>query len=80
MHSVKNTNLPPVSVRVISERETAVRLNLALRTIQLMRQRGTGPRFIRLGAKRIGYTEVALAEWIAAREVSSTAAKLEDAA
>ena len=51
----KASSLPPPEVRILGEREAALRLNLGCRTLQEMRLRGNGPPFIRLGARRVGY-------------------------
>lgn len=58
---------------VLSETETAEELSLSLRTLQAMRLDGTGPAFIKLTERRIGYAISELERWIADRTVSSTA-------
>ena len=42
---------------ILSEVEAARRLNLSIRTLQRMRSTGQGPRYVRLGKRRIGYSE-----------------------
>lgn len=59
---------------IVSEAEAARRLNLGQRTLQEQRLRGTGPRFIRLGSRRIGYDLRDLDAGISARRVTSTSA------
>jgi predicted DNA-binding transcriptional regulator AlpA len=66
--------LPPPSVRVISENEAAARLSLSRRCLQEYRLRGTGPKFIRLGDRRIGYDLQDLADWISERRAASNSA------
>ncbi len=64
--------LPPPQVRVISESEAAARLSLSRRCLQEYRLRGTGPKFIRLGDRRIGYDLRDLDAWISERRADST--------
>ena len=70
------TPLPPPHVRVVSEAEAAARLSLSRRVLQEYRLRGVGPKYVRLGERRIGYNLTDLDAWIASRTVVSTAAKL----
>jgi predicted DNA-binding transcriptional regulator AlpA len=65
-------SLPPPQVRVISELEAAARLSLSRRCLQEYRLRGTGPKFIRLGGRRIGYDLRDLEVWIGERRTAST--------
>lgn len=58
---------------VLSETETAEELSLSVRTLQAMRLDGTGPAFIKLTERRIGYAISELERWIADRTVRSTA-------
>lgn len=57
---------------VLSETETAEELSLSVRTLQAMRLDGTGPAFIKLTERRIGYAVSELERWIARRTVRST--------
>ena len=58
---------------VLSEIETAEELSLSVRTLQAMRLEGTGPAFIKLTQRRIGYALSELERWISERSVRSTA-------
>lgn len=58
---------------VLSEIETAEELSLSVRTLQAMRLEGTGPAFIKLTQRRIGYALSELERWISERSVCSTA-------
>jgi predicted DNA-binding transcriptional regulator AlpA len=60
---------------LLSEGIVARSLGLSKRTLQRYRESGTGPEFIRLGEKRIGYPLTALAEWLAARTFNNNAAE-----
>jgi len=57
---------------VLTEKQATEELGLSARTLQAMRTAGTGPAFIRLSERRIGYSREALQAWIAARSVKST--------
>ena len=58
-----------------NETEAANKLNLDKRTLQRYRKSGIGPRFTRLGLRRLGYTDEALDEWVKARTFVSVAAE-----
>lgn len=61
----------------------AALVNLAPRTLQAKRLDGTGPAFVQLTRRRIGYSLEALRAWVAAQSVKSTAeasVKMEGAA
>ncbi|WP_297367318.1 AlpA family transcriptional regulator [Acidocella sp.] len=72
----QNQSVPALHVRVVSEAEAAVRLSLSRRVLQEFRLNGTGPAFIKLGMRRIGYDLRDLDAWVAARRVRSTAAQM----
>ncbi len=59
---------------ILTEDEAAKALRLAPRTLQRMRLDGDGPPYVQLSERRIGYSLVALQEWIAARQRASTSA------
>jgi len=59
---------------VLSEVETADELSLSVRTLQSMRMDGTGPAFIKLTERRVGYAVSELERWLASRTVRSTSA------
>ncbi len=57
---------------LVDERAAADFLDLTTRSMQGMRQRGDGPRFIRISARCIRYTRALLKAWSDARVRSST--------
>ncbi|MCQ8279914.1 helix-turn-helix domain-containing protein [Acetobacteraceae bacterium KSS8] len=57
---------------VVDESEAARMLSLAPRTLQAMRLAGSGPRYVQLTVRRIGYPVADLRAWIASRSVAST--------
>jgi len=59
-------------LRLLTQREAALTLSLSVRSMERMRSRGGGPKFVRLSRGRVAYQECDLAEWIAKRVVSST--------
>lgn len=61
------------SALVVSEVEAASMLGLAPRTLQGKRLDGSGPPYVQLCGKRIGYAIADLQIWIASRTVRSTA-------
>ena len=58
---------------LIDEKVAADFLGVTSRTMQLMRQRGGGPRFMRLSARCIRYTRADLKAWADERLRTSTA-------
>lgn len=58
---------------VLSEAKAAALVNLAPRTMQAKRLNGTGPAFVQLTKRRIGYSVDALRAWVAAQSFQSTA-------
>ncbi|MCI2007294.1 MAG: DNA-binding protein [Acetobacter peroxydans] len=69
VHRHKETVAP----LVVSEAKAAAMVGLAPRTLQSKRLDGSGPVFVQLTKRRIGYSVQALREWVANRSVSSTA-------
>lgn len=57
---------------VFSNDQAAAMAGVSPRTMQNMRLDGTGPEFVMLTKRRIGYTLEALRAWIASRSVKST--------
>lgn len=57
---------PPV---VLNAKQAAPRLhpNLSARTLERWRLKGVGPAYVQIG-RRVGYTEAALAEWLAQQQ------------
>lgn len=48
----------------MTEKQTAANLNLSPRTLQRFREQGTGPKYLRLGARRIGYKITDIENWL----------------
>lgn len=53
---------------ILNEREVADWLGLSEPTLFRHRRDGTGPRFIRLSARRVAYRRSAIEEWLKERE------------
>ena len=62
----------PVRGRLLRTPDAAAYLALAVSTLEKARLSGTGPRFVRLGARAIAYDLLDLDTWIEARKVAST--------
>ena len=60
---------------ITPEKETAQRLNVSTRTLQRHRQKGTGPKFVRICDRKIGYTDEAIRDYLCGRTFASTAAE-----
>jgi predicted DNA-binding transcriptional regulator AlpA len=56
---------------ILTERDAAAMVCLSVRTLQRLRVDGGGPEFIKLTARRIGYSQSALAAWLRARSATS---------
>jgi predicted DNA-binding transcriptional regulator AlpA len=52
---------------VLSTEQTAQQLNLGRSTLEKWRLTGQGPKFIKLGRRRVGYLKTAIDAWIASR-------------
>lgn len=63
---------------VLSEHRAAELLGLSVRTLQRFRVEGRGPRYLKLGRKRVAYSEADIAAWIehCRRESTSEPARL----
>jgi len=49
---------------VLSEDQAAELLGLSVRTLQRFRVDGRGPRYLKLGRKRVAYSETDIAAWL----------------
>jgi predicted DNA-binding transcriptional regulator AlpA len=58
---------------IVTPHQAARMVGLTIHTLQRMRTEGTGPRFIKLGKRRVGYRECDLNEWLESRVATSTA-------
>jgi excisionase family DNA binding protein len=52
---------------ILTTRQAADYLKLAVSTIEKLRCHGGGAKFIKLGSRRVGYLKADLDEWIASR-------------
>ncbi len=55
---------------LLNEKQLAAWLGISLPSLQRMRSSGSGPRFIQLSRRRIGYRKSAVERWLEARTVS----------
>lgn len=62
------TNETKSPSRVLLSAQAAERLGLSPKTLKRWRSEGTGPAFVVLSARRVGYYENVLDAWLAARE------------
>jgi predicted DNA-binding transcriptional regulator AlpA len=67
---MKQHAMPPEAL--LPTRTAAARLGLSDSTMEKMRSRGDGPKFIRLTPKKVAYSVAALEEWLREREYRST--------
>jgi predicted DNA-binding transcriptional regulator AlpA len=56
------------NVAVLTEKEAAEYVRVALITFRRMRSRGEGPKVLQLSPRRIGFRRATLDAWLAARE------------
>lgn len=57
---------------LISSRTAAQTLGLSQKTLEAMRVRGDGPKFIKISSRKVVYSEAHLREWISGRTFTST--------
>ena len=63
------------AIQLLDEEQTSARTGISRRTLQRWRVTGEGPRWVRMGLRRIAYSEADLAAWLAGRTYSSRAAE-----
>lgn len=63
-------------MKIRTEKEAADLLGIARRTLQRWRSEGDGPAYVRLGQRRIGYTDEGLQSFSSDRTFASRAAEL----
>jgi predicted DNA-binding transcriptional regulator AlpA len=74
MSGLKNTLTPAEQTRwqklseILSEREVSEWLGISQPTLSRHRRYGTGPAFVRLSARRVGYRLSAVEAWLQAHE------------
>jgi predicted DNA-binding transcriptional regulator AlpA len=66
--------------RVLRTEDAAQWLGLAASTLEKLRVRGDGPRFVRLGWRAVGYDVQDLAAWLETRKRASTSEPARDGA
>jgi len=59
--------------RILRTNQAAEYVGLSASALEKMRPAGTGPRFVRLGSKAVGYDVRDLDEWLDARRNSASA-------
>ncbi len=59
---------------LLNEKELAAWLGVSLPSLQRMRSSGSGPRFIQLSQRRIGYRKSAVERWLEARSIDRVGA------
>jgi predicted DNA-binding transcriptional regulator AlpA len=62
---------------ILTTDQAAARLALGRSTLEKWRCTGNGPKFIKLGLRRVGYHTVDLDEWIAARPRRASTSEIE---
>ena len=63
-----------MDIRILRTQAAATYCGLSPSTLEKMRSRGDGPRFVRLPAKSVGYDLADLDAWITARKAASQSA------
>ena len=63
---------------LLTEAEAAEHVRLAPRTLQVMRYRGGGPEYVRLGHRSVRYSPTALERWVKSKSYHSTAEEPSD--
>ena len=58
---------------LLTPRQAAAYTGLAITTLQRQRTEGTGPKFVKIGKRRVGYRLADLLNWLDARVTNSTA-------
>jgi len=63
---------PAVSDQILTPQQTAEHTGLSMPSLQRMRSEGTGPCFIKLGPRRVGYRISDINAWLETRVATST--------
>lgn len=66
------TVLPKGLAPSLNTKQAALYTGLAEATLETIRTRGGGPRFVKYGRNRVAYRQADLDDWMAARTVAST--------
>jgi len=72
MHAQHSQPATPAA-QLLTPDQAAAYMGLAVATLQRQRTEGTGPRFIKLGKRRVAYREADLLAWLEGRVADSTA-------
>jgi predicted DNA-binding transcriptional regulator AlpA len=64
--------LDSVPDTLLTEKDLANWLGISLPTVQRMRSQGSGPFFVRVSARRIGYRKADVERWLGARTHNRT--------
>jgi predicted DNA-binding transcriptional regulator AlpA len=60
--------MPPINQhRLLTEKELSGWLGVSLPTLQRLRSRGGGPRFVRISLRRVGYRTTDVEAWLEER-------------
>lgn len=70
--TVTPTSLPVGLSPALNTKQSALYTGLAEATLETLRTRGGGPRYIKYGRNRVAYRQSDLDEWMSARTVAST--------
>ncbi len=62
----------PFGRHMLKTPQAATLLGLSARTLEDLRLKGTGPRFVRMSARCIRYRPADVSDWVESRVVSST--------
>lgn len=77
MGASKNTTLaqsiPWGAERIVSTSEATFLLGISRASLQRLRSNGGGPRFVKLGKRKVAYRMADLEEWLDSRAAISTA-------
>lgn len=65
-----------MSDHYLTEKDVSKRFNVCDRTVQSWRYEGSGPPFVRIGARRVAYRLADVEAWAANRTFASRAAEL----
>jgi len=59
-------------VKLMRKEEVAARLMVSISTLERWRSKGGGPAYIKMGKRRVAYSEAAIEAWLLANEYTST--------
>ncbi|MFZ1950401.1 MAG: AlpA family phage regulatory protein [Pseudolabrys sp.] len=56
--------------QLLNEKQVAIWLGISLPSLQRQRSNGSGPQFVQLSERRIGYRKSAVERWLEARTIN----------